>query len=265
MPRALFSVTRKRVSAIGPQHGVRVAELVVERSGRGDRRPEPAQHLRQQVLGRRLARRAGDADDGDLRAAGAAPRGPGRRARRSASATSMLGPSTGRVHDRRRPRRPRSRRAAKSWPSCALARHGQEQPARSDPARVELDAAGDDGGRIGAAGQPAADDRRRPRPGVSSIIAAGPGCGLLDRAPELDPVVERVHDPGDLLAGLVALAGDQHGVARPGGGRPRPRSRRARPATSWTSARSPPATVARAREHRRPGSRPDPPSAGCRR
>jgi transcription termination factor Rho len=49
------------------QHRVRVAEFVVERARRCDGRSQPAQDLLDQVLGRRLARRSGDADDGELR------------------------------------------------------------------------------------------------------------------------------------------------------------------------------------------------------
>src|SRR6266540_1226958 len=58
-----------------------------------------------------------------------------------------------------------------------------------------------------------------PRSLRSSLVprcdAHSPSPGL-DRRPQHDPVVERVHHPGDLLALLVPLAGDQHGVARPG-------------------------------------------------
>ena len=46
------------------QHGQRMAELVVERPGGRDRRAEALDQLGGQVLGRRLARRAGDARDG---------------------------------------------------------------------------------------------------------------------------------------------------------------------------------------------------------
>ena len=44
------------------QHRVRVAELVVERTGRGHRRADARHELRDEVLGRRLAARPGQAD-----------------------------------------------------------------------------------------------------------------------------------------------------------------------------------------------------------
>ena len=49
---------------VGPEHGQRQAELVVEGADGGDRRAEPVDHLGGEVLGRGLARRPGDPDDG---------------------------------------------------------------------------------------------------------------------------------------------------------------------------------------------------------
>ena len=47
---------------VGGEHGQRQADVVVERAGRADRGPGGGQHLAEQVLGRGLARRAGDAE-----------------------------------------------------------------------------------------------------------------------------------------------------------------------------------------------------------
>ncbi len=49
-------------AGVGPQHGERQPELVVERAVGGDRRRVPFEHLGQQVLGGGLAHRAGQAD-----------------------------------------------------------------------------------------------------------------------------------------------------------------------------------------------------------
>ena len=95
-------------------------------------------------------------------------------------------------------------------PVDVLAGHGEEQPTRADLARVVFDGAGHDGVRVGVAqlavdgrgdlGQGQRDHRATPRQRRAQHVA----------------VVEGVRDAGDLLAGLVALAGDQHGVAGPG-------------------------------------------------
>ena len=64
MPRADISRTRYLRRLVGPQHGQRQADLVVERAFRRDGRAEALDHLGGEVLGRGLARRPGDADDG---------------------------------------------------------------------------------------------------------------------------------------------------------------------------------------------------------
>ena len=125
---------------VGPQHGVRVAQLVVERAGRGDGRPEPGQHLGEQILGRGLARRAGDADHGHLRqpaqhlAGQVGQRGQRRRRPRCSATVDRTG------RERPRPPRPRSARDGEVVAVVVFARHREEQPARLDLARVELDA-----------------------------------------------------------------------------------------------------------------------------
>ena len=90
--------------------------------------------------------------------------------------------------------------------------------------------------------------------GVDAAImrARRPGSAPGEHLAQHRAVVERVHGAGDLLAGLVALAGDQQGVARAGQARRRRPGRRAGRRTSSTSARSVLGHLLDAGEHRGP-------------
>ena len=137
--RADISSTRKSVSRGGAQHRPRVAELVVERPGRGHHLAQRAQHRGDQVLGGRLARRAGDPDDrqpagdqfGGHRRGQLGQRGQHRGAGAVGVVLEHPGLGVGgrrRRHDdrrhpdrargqHRRPHPPPTAAAAKSWPS----------------------------------------------------------------------------------------------------------------------------------------------------
>ena len=140
----------------GEQHRVRVPELVVERPGGCNRRPDAREQLRDEVLGRRLAGGSGDADDSR---AGQSP-GDMRRER---------GDRRGRVGDldARRGHRPGDDRCHRPGGDRGLdevvavdvlAGECEEEPAGSHLARIELHRGVDDSGRVGTSGEPAADD-----------------------------------------------------------------------------------------------------------
>ena len=248
---AAGAVLERREAGLGraPQGGQRQAELVVERALRRERRADAAEHLREQVLGRGLAAAAGDADGERLGR-------PGVRAARPAPAAPPAGRAR-RGTGRRRPagRRARRRRrrataaAAWSWPSArSPASATNSEPGRDQPA-VDLDVGGDRGGGRrpddGGAGQ-----ARRPRR-ASSGITRSPRHGLAQHR----AVVEGGDDAADLLAGLVALAGDHDDVAGP------------RLAHGERDGGAPVGLAAARRARRRPsrpGSRAGPRCAGCR-
>ena len=129
--------------ARGAQRGPGVAELVVERAGRRDGRAQRLQQVRDEVLGRRLARRAGDADDGAAR--------PARGCRRRGAPARPARPAP------RRRRRRRRRRARRSW-RCPT-------PAARSRRRVDL-AGGEHPGGAG---------RRRPASAKSCPSTRSPG------------------------------------------------------------------------------------------
>ena len=147
---------------VGAQHRVREAEFVVHRPGRGDRRAEPCEQVREQVLRRRLARRAGDPDDGQR---GQPPRD--RRGERRQGGDAVARP---RCAGRRRggsrapPPRPRSTAVAtKSCPSTRSPGSARNSPPGRDQPRVVLDRPGDRRSR---------DRRRRRRPPTIVAISA---------------------------------------------------------------------------------------------
>ena len=117
-------------------------------------------------------------------------------------------------------------------PVDPLARQRQEQPARADRARVELDAPVTRSSPVGPVQAPTGR-RRRPRPAVSGITAR-PRAARRRRMAAASSAASSngCCTPRDLLAGLVALAGDHDGVARPGpahrGARSPPAGRRSR-------------------------------------
>ena len=145
-------------------HGM--AQLVVERPRRGDHLAQRREHRGQQILGRRLARRPGDADDrqparhqlGGHRGGQLGQRGQHRRTRavgvvlEHAGAACRLRRGCGRDDDRghadrsrgqHRDRTGRHRGRREVVAVGPRAGQRQEQPAGSDRARVEFDGAGD--------------------------------------------------------------------------------------------------------------------------
>ena len=124
------------------------------------------------------------------------------------------------------------------------------------------------------------DDRRRPPRSRRSPCSRAPVAAAISarvsgdhgaapraaRAAQLVAVVERVHDAGDLLARLVPLARDQQRRRRAAADGARPRSM-ARPAVADLEHLDgrPRRDGAGRRPAPRRGSRPGPPSAGCRR
>ena len=272
------------------QHRQRGTDLVVEASPRAPRRAGGRQHLGQQVLGRRLARPTGDPDHqraGPVRAqplqdaAGQpAQGGHARRRRRRAR--------------HRRAGRPRARRARRRAPAATAPRRRARAPSTRSPGQRDEQrpgarrGAGVDDDRSRHRGRPAVPAASRPPvssatsaavsaitthplAGVAAPVSSSsvpswrlPTCRWAHAAgPGGDrPVVEGAHDPRRLLARLVALAGQQHGVARtPAPAASGRATAAARSATSSTSARPRP----RRPRARRPGSPPRPPSGGCRR
>ena len=160
------------------------------------------------------------------RPAGPARR-PGRRRRRRAARRPAGWPA-------RRRRRPRRRRARKSCPSTRSPATRDEQVAgrrrcasRGSPRRSRAAPA------AAPVSSPPASSATSAR--VSAIMRARPGA-CEDLAQHV-AVVEGVHRAGDLLAGLVALAGHEQGVARAGPARRRRPARRAGRPISSTSAR----------------------------
>ncbi|VBA39951.1 hypothetical protein LAUMK191_03210 [Mycobacterium attenuatum] len=152
--------------AAGAQHGPGMTQLVVEGSGRGDHLTQRFEHRGHQILGRGLARRAGDPDDdqsaghqlrghrlgqfrqrgqdGRARSVGVVLEHPGQRALvRAPLRRHHDGRDTDRPRGqhRRRPRRHCRRRMV--MPVGTRARQGQKQSPRADRSRIELDGAGD--------------------------------------------------------------------------------------------------------------------------
>ena len=227
---------------VRPQHRVRVAELVVERLRRRHHGPGAARAPRRSgPWSRSFPTEPVTPDDREScrRSTGARHARPARRAR---SSTAVVAARPRAVAEPRRPSAAEPRTATapalaaadgEVVPVDGLAVQRHEQRARGDLAGVELHRA--DHGPVGSA------RRRRPAPTGRGTPARATGTPvgrrhLGDRhrdhpavpssadnaASQLVPVGERVHDAGDLLALLVALAGDHHRVA--GAGRARPPS-----------------------------------------
>ena len=254
---------------VGLQHRVRVAQLVVERAGRRHGRPEPASELGDQVLGGGLAGRAGQRRRRSARAAGRAragePRHRGQRVVDHDHRHAVERPGA----EHRRPPRPPARPAGEVVPVDLLAGERDEQPARADLARVELDGAG----RPGAAGRRRRAGRRPPRPprrgsaGSSAIVCARPGSPRPARrrsAPRPARPGRRTGGPRRRSPGRARGPCRARAITSPGPARRTASSIAARrPATSTTSARA--AGRRGARRAPRRGSRPGPRCAGCRR
>ncbi len=169
---------------------------------RGDRTAERGED----VLRRGLAARAGDRDDARVAALahGAAERGHRREL----------------VVGNERRRRPARARVVEEGDAAA---ERDEQVARPDAARVDLDA----GHRPGLALEPAEAERPQLRERERDQARAP---SVAQRLPRGLAVVERDRPVGELLALLGALAGDQDDVARRARARPRARSPRRGPA-----------------------------------
>src|SRR5215469_2590483 len=128
------------------QDGQRVTDLIVKRLARGDGWPECLNELRRQVLGRGLAGRACDPDDGQVRHA--IDGGPGDLAQRSLDVghderRSSDGPR-GQDRDRASGERHRREHVAVG----ARAGQGREQAAGPDLVRVDDDRPGDQHVRV---------------------------------------------------------------------------------------------------------------------
>ena len=197
---------------VGPQHRQRQAELVVEGPGGRHRGACVGQHAGEHVLGRGLALGAGDREDPEpdalltqslehVRArAPAAP--PGRRPPARWAHLSLACRGRQRRRPRPPPRRSRGRRRAHRR------RRRTGRPARAS--RLSRNA-----GPVTQVGRrgvhhPAADDAGDLLQGHRDHAVRS---SLGQRGAELVAVVEGVHGAGDLLAGLVPLAGDHDGVA----------------------------------------------------
>ena len=220
-PRIAISSTSTSVPARRAEDRQRQPDLGVAGSARSRRRAVRLEHRREHVLGRGLAGRAGDADD--ARAELAAPGGRQALQRRERvvgdehGARRRGGRAPSRVPRRRRARPTRRRRApaaANAPPSCVLAGQADEQVAGADLARVDHDArrTGPGPGR----GRDAAARPRRPRSHAASRVRisrpaprAAPRARRSRRRTDLAPA-------GELLALLVALAGDHDDVAGAG-------------------------------------------------
>ena len=218
IPRAPISSTSQRVSVGRLQHRVREAELVVERAGRRDRRAGVRRAPARCSPSSWSCRTSRSGRRSSCRAAGRPRCWASSLIASRGSATTIVGRLVDRPLPEHADRTGRERGAGEVVPVDALADERDEQPARADLARVVLDGAGHHD--VAGAVQRAADDGRdlaqRHRDhdvtrAVSRVFAQGGG--------QLDPVVERVHLAGNLLAAFVALAEQRDHVARrrPGG------------------------------------------------
>ena len=263
MPRALFSSTRKRVAASARSTVYGWPELVVERARRGDGRAEPrrapaASRSLVEVLPdepvtpttvRRGRRRT--TARGQRRERGEAVGDHDATARRPAGCTSAATAPAGRRRRRRSRGRRRARRAARG--TARRARRLRESNSTGPVTRVP-----------GSACRPAG--RRRSSaisPRVSSITRAPAVLDARRAAPSRSsngcttPAISwPVSCPLPATSTVSPAPAARHGGARS----PSPRS-----PISTTSPRSPRRHGRGAGEHRAAGSRPGPPSAGCRR
>ena len=196
---------------VGGQHRERHADLVVERARRqrpSARRSRAPAAIRSLVLV--LPTGAGDADDRESASRSSTARGEPRQTRRPGPATTTAGTPSGRAASTAAAPAPTA--AAAFVPVDVLALDRDEQRARLGEPGVDDHRSGHR--RVGSAVVAA-------RPPVAEAISARVS-GIIApprrRRAQHDPVVERVHHPGDLLALLVALARDDHDVA--GAGRP---------------------------------------------
>ena len=220
----------------------RPSSLLKEPNGR-DRRARGGEHLGEHVLGAGLALGAGQRDDPDVGQPRPASAGPARRARRRGRRRPRR---AARCRARTAPRRPRRRARRRRSRGRRRARRRSRRRARRRSAT-----------RLSRKAGPSTVDPASSWTAVPPTTSAISGRVIGDhRARQLlaqhDAVVEGVHRAGDLLAGLVALAGDHDGVA--GAARAR------RPARSPRGGRRPRA----ARRARRPGTASAPASTSAR-
>ncbi len=199
-PRAAASSVSGRPIALLrlPLRGEHRAGAVTRAQDRGD-------HL----LHRRLAVAA---DDDDHAAASKRARqcAASRPSAASGSATATRSPASAAPRDRPRPARPRRRArsaaATKSWPSKRSPRERDEQVARRERARV---------GRDAREAHVAADDAAAARRGAAVAVSIMRPLHARERGGARRAASENgVRTPSRLLVVLVALARDQHDVAR---------------------------------------------------
>ena len=131
---------------VRPQHGEGVAELVVERSGGRDRRPEALNQLGGHILGRRLARRAGDARDRD--GGQRVQHESGQRGQGGRDVSDQDRGDRNRAGGQDRDRAGRDRGRGEVVPVGPLPRDRGEQAARPGPPGVDHHLPGHDGGRL---------------------------------------------------------------------------------------------------------------------
>ena len=224
------------------------AQLVVERAGAAPRSGRAAaSELGEQVLGGGLAGRAGQADDGQVRAAGRAPRGPAR----PSAAQRVVDDDRrhavdrpGAEHRHRARRRPPS--AAKSCPSTFSPANATNRP--PGPTLRESNSTGPvttrrPGRRRRACRRPPPRSRR-----ASSGSSRPTRCRTARRSAAASSTRSSngMRLAGDLLAALVPLAQHRDHVARAGQARP--------PRRSPPAARRPRSTCGRGRPLRAPAS-----------
>ena len=258
-------------SASTRQHGERQPISLLNEPAGATVGAGAAEHLGEQVLGAGLAGRAGDADDGAAPGSRSTTRagergrarvwtssttthghaldGPGDQHGDRAGSTAAGARSRGRRRARRRRRRTgrpgrTSRESMTTGPSTTTASGRLRMPCDRPPVSSAI----------------SARDRAITRVTPRRLTAARAARSTV-------AVVERVHHAGDLLALLVALAGDQRRcrpARRSGDGRARSAARRSPTSTHLGRARRR-GTAPRARRASRRGSRRGPRSAGCRR
>ncbi len=168
---------------VGVEHGQRQADVVVVRAGRADRGPGGGEHLAEQVLGRGLARGAGDAQRCAARPAVSRSCTPA--ASRPSAVTGSSTTTQG---------RPSSGRAARARAAPAAAAAARKScPSTRSPGSGDEQVAGTDGRASRAVTRPvttavASPGERRhrrplpPRPGVSAITRVLPCSARTSRS-----------------------------------------------------------------------------------
>ena len=242
-PRAPISSTRNRVSRVGPQHRVRVAQLVVERPGRRHRRAEPGSScaIRSLVVVLPEEPVSPTTVSSGSRSSTARASRPiavervvdqhHRHARRPAGCPAPPPRRPRRPRRRSRGRRPSRRGTPRTARPGATLRESNSTAPVTTARRVGVDEpAADRGGDLGQGQRDHRGLLARPECGRTSPRVRSGARASSTRSSN------GCTSPGDLLAALVPLAEQRDHVA--GRGQPRP-PRRSRPA-----GRPPPPTSA---------------------